>query len=116
MAGPYYGTIKFKNGQQARVYAAASVALGVYMPVETVGDVASTSPTQFRVQSQTDIDDWIADATCTAIVEFVADGVPTGRFLNWSAEHAATAIRPPVRLTLRPGVAYGLIVRKAGAA
>lgn len=116
MAGPYYGTLKLKNGQQVRVYAAANAALGIYMPVETIGDVASTSPVFFRVQSQTEIDDWIADATCTAIVEFVADGTPTGRVLNWSAEHAATAIRPPVRITLRPGVNYGLVVRKAGAA
>lgn len=119
MAGPYYTTIKGKDGRVINVYHAANAAVGTYLPVEVNGGVASTSEKSFTIKVPFTIDDWfttVVDASPAHQVEIVKNDDPTGRFLIPSAAMASTNnARRVQELTLTPGT-YKLMVRVAGPA
>lgn len=121
MAGPYYSVIKSTDGRVLNVYHAASVAVGIYLPVEMNGAVASTSPTSFTIRPGENftIDDVVSsviDATPAHQVEIVKDDDPKARFFIFNAALATTnTARKVQRLTLTPGV-YKLLTRVAGPA
>jgi len=115
MAGPYVGSLKITSGQVLRVYQAATVAVGVYLPVEINGDATSTSPTDFKVTQKCTIYDFITSNTA-GIFELIADGRQTGYMVISDASQAATSIRTPLNVPLVPGVKYMLLERVAGAA
>lgn len=119
MAGPYYTTIKSKDGRVINIYHAASVAVGKYLPVEQNGGVASDSAITFTISTPFLIDDWyttVPDATPNHQIEIVKNDNPTGRFLVPCAAMAATNnARKVQELGFTPGV-YKLVVRVAGPA
>lgn len=119
MAGPYYTTIKSKDGRVLNLYHAASQAIGTYIPVEVNGGVLSTSEKAFTIKEPFTIDDLfttVIDATPPHQVEIVKNDDPTGKFLVLNAAMASTNTGRRVQeLTLSPGT-YKLLTRVAGPA
>jgi len=115
MAGPYVGSLKLTSGQVLRVYQAATVAVGTYLPVEINGDAVSTSPTDFKVTTKCTAYDFIT-ANTAGIFELVADGRQTGFMVVTDSSQAGTSIRTPLNIPLSPGVKYMLLERVTGAA
>lgn len=119
MAGPYYTTVKSKDGRVLNIYHAASVTVGTYLPVEVNGGVVSTSEKSFTIKENFTIDDLfssVIDATPPHQVEIVKNDDPSGKFLVLNAAMASTnSGRRVQELTLTPGT-YKLLTRVAGPA
>ena len=117
MAGPYSGEFILSNGQRLAMYFAANVAVGIDLPVDISADAASTSQTEFRVASACNIKDFITTETAGTF-EIMSDGRPTAVTVSTTATYAATnSGRPKLdHINFRPGVAYRLRMRTAGAA
>lgn len=121
MAGPYYTTIKAKDGRVLNVYHPANAAVGSSLNVELNGGVTSTSEKTFTIKPGTvftidDLMSTVPDAAPAHQVEIVKNDDPTGRFLVLNAAMASTnTARRVQELTLTAGV-YKLLVRVAGPA
>ena len=116
----YTGQLRLSNGQIVTCCFASSVAVGVYLPVDTNGAAGTASPTFFWVASQCDLVDLTTDETA-GLAEFISDGRRTGKMITTTATYAATnAGRPTGReaygVTFVPGRNYQLIMNVAGAA
>lgn len=114
----YLSSLYFKNGKRLSIYQKTTHPVGDYLPCESAGVATATSSFEFSVpQGEVwEVSDFVSSNTAGEF-ELIADGRPTQRYLPTDASRAANATsRPPIEMTLIPGIRYKLRETVAGAA
>lgn len=94
------------------VYLAGNDAIGANVPMDVSAIASATSPTELRVPTTCTLIDFVAevDAALAGVLEWYANGMPTGVRIALAAHQATNNGRPALRTVFRSGVIYRLKV------
>jgi len=94
------------------VYLAGDDAIGKFVPMDVSAIATATSPAELRVPATCTLIDFVCevDASLSGVLEWYANGMPTGVRVALAAHQATNNGRPALRTVFRAGVIYRLKV------
>ena len=102
------------NGQapSVSIYLAGNDAIGANIPMDVSAIATANSPTELRVPASCTLIDFVCevDGALAGVLEWYANGMPTGVRIALAAHQATNNGRPALRTQFRSGVIYRLKV------